>query len=146
MFQFSGTSSHELYSDFEMLLDSVKYPAVSKVETTKPSSQGNSNPNQSKPNASNASMKIPQVIAIAIVLLMIIPGIVIAVVVAYRKNKAATNRPIEPTTNAAPERIPENDALQIRFCRNCGDKLIEGSRFCSKCGTQVVAIVDPFTE
>lgn len=146
MFQFSGTSSHELYSDFEMLLDSVKYPAVSKVETAKPSSQGNSNPNQSKQNSSKDSMKIPQVIAVALVLLMIVPGIVIAVVLAYRKNKAATNRPIEPTTNAAPERIPENDALQIRFCRNCGDKLIEGSRFCSKCGTQVVAIVDPFTE
>ena len=29
-------------------------------------------------------------------------------------------------------------ASQILFCQNCGEKLIENSRFCCKCGTQIV--------
>ena len=29
---------------------------------------------------------------------------------------------------------------QPRFCRKCGNKLIENSRFCSKCGTSVVEV------
>ena len=27
---------------------------------------------------------------------------------------------------------------QIKFCRKCGNKLIEGSEFCSSCGTKVL--------
>ena len=30
------------------------------------------------------------------------------------------------------------DADQVRFCRKCGEKLIDNSRFCRKCGTEVV--------
>ena len=30
------------------------------------------------------------------------------------------------------------DTDQIRFCRKCGEKLIDSSRFCRKCGTEIV--------
>ena len=33
---------------------------------------------------------------------------------------------------------PIADADRIRFCRKCGEKLIENSRFCRKCGTEIV--------
>lgn len=33
---------------------------------------------------------------------------------------------------------PVAEADKIRFCRKCGEKLIENSRFCRKCGTEIV--------
>lgn len=29
-------------------------------------------------------------------------------------------------------------ANQVRFCRKCGEKLIDNSQFCRKCGTEIV--------
>ena len=29
---------------------------------------------------------------------------------------------------------------QIRFCRKCGEKLIDNSKFCRKCGTEIVEV------
>ena len=34
------------------------------------------------------------------------------------------------------EKIVDTD--KIRFCRKCGEKLIDNSRFCRKCGTEIV--------
>lgn len=34
------------------------------------------------------------------------------------------------------------DTNQIRFCRKCGEKLINRSRFCRKCGTEIVSMED----
>lgn len=48
------------------------------------------------------------------------------------KTYALKNQPIiEPTTNATNE---------IRFCRKCGEKLIDSSKFCRKCGAEIVEI------
>lgn len=33
---------------------------------------------------------------------------------------------------------PIVDTDRIRFCRKCGEKLIDNSRFCRKCGTEIV--------
>ena len=33
---------------------------------------------------------------------------------------------------------PIVDTDKIRFCRKCGEKLIDNSRFCRKCGTEIV--------
>lgn len=33
---------------------------------------------------------------------------------------------------------PIIDTDKIRFCRKCGEKLIDNSRFCRKCGTEIV--------
>lgn len=33
---------------------------------------------------------------------------------------------------------PIADTDRIRFCRKCGEKLIDNSRFCRKCGTEII--------
>ena len=42
-----------------------------------------------------------------------------------------------PSSNIDPktEEVAEN---KIRYCRKCGEKLVENSRFCRKCGTEIV--------
>ena len=46
--------------------------------------------------------------------------------------------PAAPTpASSAPQTPP---APRIQFCRNCGFRLLDGSRFCSACGTPVVSI------
>lgn len=44
--------------------------------------------------------------------------------------------PIAITTRPPMTAVQKND--KIRFCRKCGEKLIENSRFCAKCGTEMV--------
>lgn len=36
------------------------------------------------------------------------------------------------------ETIVETDTDKIKFCRKCGEKLINNSRFCRRCGTEIV--------
>lgn len=54
----------------------------------------------------------------------------------------ATNAyvPIEINTNQSVQQGEDlmADADRIRFCRKCGEKLIDNSRFCRKCGTEIV--------
>lgn len=35
---------------------------------------------------------------------------------------------------------PKSDVGNIRFCRECGEKLIDNSRFCQKCGTNIETV------
>lgn len=49
------------------------------------------------------------------------------------------SKSIEATTQPPVTSFQKND--KIRFCRKCGEKLIDESRFCRKCGTQVVEIM-----
>jgi hypothetical protein len=35
---------------------------------------------------------------------------------------------------------PEEQTPEIRFCRKCGSRLMEGARFCSQCGTAVITM------
>lgn len=44
--------------------------------------------------------------------------------------------PEKPVT-ASVDVVPETTERKIQFCRRCGTKLIEGSAFCSKCGTPI---------
>jgi flagellar basal body-associated protein FliL len=41
---------------------------------------------------------------------------------------------------AKAQRLKQTTAVTntIRFCRKCGEKLIDNSRFCSRCGTKIV--------
>lgn len=36
---------------------------------------------------------------------------------------------------------PIADTDRIRFCRKCGEKLLDNSQFCRKCGTEVVEVL-----
>ncbi len=48
--------------------------------------------------------------------------------------------PIETNANQYVQQSEDlmADADRIRFCRKCGEKLIDNSRFCRKCGTEIV--------
>ncbi|MBQ8495108.1 MAG: zinc ribbon domain-containing protein [Clostridia bacterium] len=50
----------------------------------------------------------------------------------HRENKA-----IQAETCAMKE-VAVDNSDRIRFCRRCGERLIDGSQFCRKCGTEVV--------
>ena len=122
MFQFSGTSAHKLYSDFESLLKSVQYPAVSNVGAV--SSTTNTNA-----GISNNSDDSSGIVAAVIVLV-----IVVIVVIAVKR--------ITPTasTNSTPPPTPEpiiKDEPSI-YCTNCGQELPSDSVFCHKCGTKTL--------
>lgn len=42
-----------------------------------------------------------------------------------------------PASIEQPVVTNDNPERKIMYCRRCGSKLIEGSEFCSKCGTQI---------
>ena len=52
----------------------------------------------------------------------------------YKWNKTTTQN-VAP--QESPSTVSENND-QIRFCRKCGEELLENSRFCRKCGTEIV--------
>ena len=134
MFQFSGPRTHKLYSDFEKLLNSVQYPAVSNVEDQETSKPTTSKPDQSNRNSSDASKNNSGAI-VAAVLLLIVPGIVVAVVV-IRKKKQKIENQFSYSTNNAPVTKPESDTEQTVTCKNCGQTLPSDSVFCHICGTR----------
>ena len=48
-------------------------------------------------------------------------------------------------TPSVPTRVTEQskptiEVDKVRFCRKCGEKLIDSSRFCRKCGTEIVEV------
>ena len=51
----------------------------------------------------------------------------------HKENKAFEKRASNGAAQAA-----TNAEEQIRFCRKCGEKLIDNSQFCRKCGTKIV--------
>lgn len=149
VFEFSGTGTHKLYSDFEKLLNSVKYPTASGVEDTEPSKQTApsvgetepsrqiaSGPNLSNQNSSKASKGHGGVIAV-VVLLVIVPAIVVAVVVTRKKNTETFNQPDQSISGNAPVIKPVAVTEPVITCRQCGRTLPSDSVFCHMCGTKI---------
>lgn len=129
-FQFSGTNTHKLYSDFENLIKSVQYSTNfdgGSVDTNESATSESSNINYSTNNNDEESSDVSAVIA----LLSIAAGIVILVVVLYRKkNSHAKDVPV------CALQPPKKIELHI-FCKNCGQVLPIDSDFCHMCGTKV---------
>jgi len=51
----------------------------------------------------------------------------------HKENKAVNkNVPVQTV-----QITPADTTDQVRFCRKCGEKLINGSQFCRKCGTEI---------
>ena len=47
--------------------------------------------------------------------------------------------PSAPTPVQAPQQSkPIGEANKICFCRKCGERLIDRSKYCSKCGTEII--------
>ena len=127
MFQFGGTSTHKLYSDFESLLKSVQYPAVSNVGGVGLTNNTTSN------NLDNGSDDNSGIIAV-VVLLIVFAVIVVAVVISRKKNNEPANyTPIYNTPTPDPPSKPE----PVIYCTKCGQALPLDSDFCHMCGTKV---------
>ena len=140
-FQFSGTSKHRLYSDFESLLNSVQYPTTSDggyVGSTDNTISNNLNNNYSDNYGNNSgnNSSIVGTVLIFVVLAIIIVAVVIAVVVASRRKNTA----YIPPTNYAPiynSPNPPSNAEPTIYCKNCGQALPIDSVFCHKCGAEI---------
>lgn len=116
-FQFGGTSTDKLYSDFESLLKSVQYPNSSNEIST------SSTNNVTSTTSNNTSDNTSGIIAVVILLIVVI---VIAVIAVISQKKRAEDTPeavakIEPTV----------------YCKNCGQSLPLDSAFCHICGTKI---------
>ena len=133
-FQFSGSSNHTLYSDFEKLLESVCYSTVSDIANTSIASTTST----IAENAGNADMTYDNsyevwgtLIAIA-VLAIIATVIIIDVIVLPRKRRKHN----EPQGEFASQTSIDTELFMT--CENCGQKLPLDSAFCHKCGTKII--------
>lgn len=125
IFQFGGTSTHKLYSDFESLLKSVQYPTVSNVGGAGLTNNTTSN------NSDNDSDDSSGTIAV-VVLLVIVSIIVVAVIVSRKKNNETANY---TQIYHTPE--PPSKTEPVIYCTKCGQALPLDSDFCHKCGTKI---------
>ena len=126
MFQFGGTSDHNLYSDFENMLRSVQYPTVSDVSGV--GSTNNTSSNNSNDNANDSSG------IIAVFVLLVVAVIVVVVVISHKKNnKSAKCTPIYNTSTNE----PPNKSESTIYCTKCGQVLPLDSVFCHKCGAKI---------
>lgn len=126
-FQFGGPSTHKLYSDFESLLKSVQYPAVSNVGDVGSINNTTSN-NSGKDSNDNSG-----IIAV-VVLLIVVAVIVVAIVISRKKNNEPDN--YTPTYNT-PTPEPLSRPESTIYCTKCGQALPLDSDFCHKCGAKV---------
>ncbi len=120
-FQFSGTSEHKLYPDFENLLNSVQFPTASNVSGI-----------TSNNNSDDSSSIIAVILAIVIIVAITIAAVI------YKKKNAKTIEPIISTPiQNTPSSEPSNNIKTIIYCKNCGQALPLDSDFCHKCGTKI---------
>ena len=111
LFQFSGRSTHKLYSDFEALLNSVKYPAMTNADHSEVPDQ----------DSTKASLNYAAVIAVVVaVLLAVVPAIVIPVVITRKKRNAMMLQPDYAPINRASETDPVTHTEQAVAGKKCG--------------------------
>jgi len=128
MFQFGGTSTHKLYSDFESLLKSVQYPTVSDVGGV--GSAHNTTSNNTNDNTDDSSG------IIAVVVLLVIVAVIVVVVIVSRKKNQSEPANYTPIYNT-PTPEPPSKSEPVIYCTKCGQALPLDSDFCHKCGTKV---------
>ena len=140
-FTFGGTSDEALYSDFEKLIESVKYPAVypeagSNVPDKEPSEPNKADTNQRPDLDLNTRQDDNQDYTVLIVLGAIFAalGVVVVVIVLRKKKKNEYEEIMEFCAEPSQPQKPEEKKI---LCPKCGQLLPEYSAFCHFCGTSV---------
>ncbi len=125
MFQFSGTHTHELYADFESLLNSVQYPVV-------PDSPSGSAYDSADETADNSA----GMVAVVVLLAMIV--VIIVAIIITRKRDAEAERQASYTSpvDACVQEL-QNTMSTTVACKECGQALPLDSAFCHMCGAKV---------
>lgn len=124
LFQFSGASTHKLYSDFESLLKSVQYPTTSNVGIVDSTDNTTSN----NLNYSDGSSDV-----ITVIVLLVIVAIIIVFVTAFRKKNDKTTNYTQANNVSETPNKPE----PVIYCTKCGQALPLDSDFCHRCGTEI---------
>jgi len=142
MFQFSGTSDHAYYKDFEKLIKSVTYPtsgegqAVTNMRTTAPT--------EATGGITSRTVLVPQndiphkeaALAILWILLIIAVATMTALIVFWSKEsirkKKAAKQAVEGTDTVSVEEA--DDKL---YCYKCGKRIPLDSEFCQYCGKRI---------
>lgn len=119
MFQFSGTTDSEYYSDFEALLSSTAYPTVSASISDSSAAAEKHLTSSSSPGIYSASSGS----SAGAVIFLVISAVLVAAIIFT----AIVKRVFRPAT-----------APSILFCRKCGARITKGSNFCTICGTKVI--------
>lgn len=129
-FQFGGTSEHELYSDFESLLNSVQYPVLSDISDAGVIKQTSSESNSPDDHSNQATVVI--LLSIVVIVLMVI-------LIFLKKNSGKdiqASYPYPPHYNTA-NPVPPNNSESTILCKNCGQPLPPDSAFCYMCGSKI---------
>jgi len=124
-FQFGGTSSHTLYSDFESLLRSVQYSAEGSPKKS------------DSPDTSEVLGSGSAIFSIMLVVILAVGTIVSTLVVIKNKREkqeSLSNYKSEDVKPASPN--PSNNE-KAHYCHRCGAALASDSVFCHVCGTRV---------
>jgi hypothetical protein len=111
-FQFSGTDGHSLYSDFESLVSSIKYPSAL-------DSSNETSTNQK--NILNAAIVLGVIILLAV-------GTITLFIMLRRKKRLRQNTSKQEITDVSTANL---------LCRNCNHQLPPDSEFCHMCGAKV---------
>ena len=118
-YQFSGASTHKLYSDFESLMKSVEYAPASNVQADKEENGALSNTNWDG--------------AIVVGLLLLAVFVVVVVVKCRKNNVQEENALVENVYKQKQSSV----SLPTVICQKCGHALPIDSVFCHLCGTKI---------
>ncbi len=117
-FQFNGNEDHKLYSDFEKLIRSVKYPnSQTSTVYDGESEEDNENENELSHTGNKIDNQSVNSLIIA-VLIMLIVLLIIVVFFIFKKKNGKTSQ-------------------AVKYCIKCGQQLPTDSDFCHMCGTKV---------
>ncbi len=128
MFQFGGTSTHKLYSEFESLMDSIVYSDTSSGTGTGSFDNDTYDTDYEDDGAD----------AIVVIVFMLVIGGIVAIGVVTRNKRNRTEVQAEVAQSDEPTEAEQTvDAEPTAYCKNCGQALPLDSKFCHICGTEV---------